>query len=95
MAGLQYYFFPTDFYYPKPQSIITQESSNNLQQAVVRGDRIENRKHALPTDDVERANTLAIRQIRKANLIKTSTFSLKLRKPVAHLQPKPHDFAPN
>lgn len=34
MAGLQYYFFPTDFFYPKPPTI-NAESTNHQSQALL------------------------------------------------------------
>lgn len=94
MAGLlQYYFFPTDFFYPKPQSV-TEESS--LQQAVPLGIQTQNPKQDLKmNDDVEKkTNSLTVRQTRRnVKLIKNSALSLKLRKP---LYPKPAaDSVPN
>lgn len=95
MAGLQYYFFPTDFFYPKPQSVI-QESSSSLQQAVPPGIQTQSPKQDLKMNDAKKTNSLTVRQTRNANLIKTSTFSLKLRKPVKPLHPKPAtDSGPN
>lgn len=94
MAGLlQYYFFPTDFLYPKPESVI-QESS--LQQAVPLGIQTQKPKQDLKmNDDVEKkTNSLTVRETRRnVKLIKNSTFSLILRKP---LHPKPSaDSVPN
>ncbi|KAG5609500.1 hypothetical protein H5410_020781 [Solanum commersonii] len=40
MAGLQYYFFPTDFYYPRPQKISTDDVA--VTEAAVRGGVLEN-----------------------------------------------------
>ncbi|KAH0678705.1 hypothetical protein KY284_019790 [Solanum tuberosum] len=40
MAGLQYYFFPTDFYYPRQQKISTDDVA--VIEAAVRGGVLEN-----------------------------------------------------
>ncbi|KAG8372044.1 hypothetical protein BUALT_Bualt12G0025700 [Buddleja alternifolia] len=34
MAGLQYYFFPTDFYYPRPPSVNGDTSSHDQRQVL-------------------------------------------------------------
>lgn len=40
MAGLQYYFFPTDFYYPRPTKISTDDVA--VKEVAVRGGVLEN-----------------------------------------------------
>uniref|UniRef100_A0A3Q7G1C7 Uncharacterized protein n=1 Tax=Solanum lycopersicum TaxID=4081 RepID=A0A3Q7G1C7_SOLLC len=48
MAGLQYYFFPTDFYYPRPPKIST--DNVKVTETVVHGGVLENPASGVAVD---------------------------------------------
>lgn len=102
MAGLlQYYFFPTDFYYPKPQPVNTTSQNQQQQEVVAVPPVLKIQKKQQLADDHDRDlilenkekpfNALAIRtnkiQDNSKKLVLKSTFSMdcKLRKPDKNL----------
>ena len=66
MAGLQYnYFFPTDFYYPRPQSVPVNDAG------CVTAVSIQTQKKEISSDDLEWPRSLGFRVHQDKNNIQT------------------------
>ncbi|OAY40277.1 hypothetical protein MANES_09G009600v8 [Manihot esculenta] len=59
MAGLQYYFFPTDFYYPLPLSSTTTSSSSSKSAVVhMQTERQDGKKQHSNVQEKENSRSL-------------------------------------